>query len=145
MMVDIEDFLTKPYWIIDILPKQVPADASGQYFAIEKYFLSSPQVDDIYHKFAGMILSLNCYHDILVLDGNKCIVNPEPFTLEQMVQERKPLNIVINRNQAMISITGDDHYMTLYGPDNDLLGLISLMASTQGLHVWNTQNNKYNV
>lgn len=38
MTENIDDLLQKPYWIIDILPKQVPADSSGQYFAVEKYF-----------------------------------------------------------------------------------------------------------
>ena len=34
----IEEYLNKPYWVIDILPKQVPADSKGQYFRIEKYY-----------------------------------------------------------------------------------------------------------
>ena len=40
----IEEYLNKPYWVIDILPKQVPADSKGQYFKIEKYFLEHPQM-----------------------------------------------------------------------------------------------------
>lgn len=36
----------------------------------------------------------------------------------------------------MISITGDDHYMTLYGPNKDLLELTTTVALAQGLHVW---------
>lgn len=35
----IEELLEKPYWIIDILPKQVPKDSPGQYFAVEDFFL----------------------------------------------------------------------------------------------------------
>ena len=33
------ELLEGPYWIVDILPEQVPADAAGQYFAVERYFL----------------------------------------------------------------------------------------------------------
>lgn len=132
----IETFLTKPYWIIDILPKQVPANSSGQYFAIEKHLLSSPQVDCIYRKFAGVLLALNCYHDITIQDGDKWIKNPEPGTIERLVLERKPINLLIDSSQAMISITGDDHYMTLYGPNKDLLELTTTVALAQGLHVW---------
>lgn len=33
---NIDDLLRKPYWIIDILPKQVPSNSEGQYFAIEQ-------------------------------------------------------------------------------------------------------------
>ena len=136
MMVDIEELLSKPYWIVDILPKQVPADAGGQYFTIENYFLKSPHVDAIYRKFAGVLLALNCYHDITIQDGDKWIKNPEPGTIERLVLERKPLNLLIDSSQAMISITGDDHYMTLYGPNKDLLELTTTVALAQGLHVW---------
>ena len=32
-----EELLQSPYWIIDILPSQVPKDSPGQYFTIEEY------------------------------------------------------------------------------------------------------------
>lgn len=47
---------TLPYWIIDILPKQVPADGEGQYFKIEQYFLSEPQRGIIDRRFANVLL-----------------------------------------------------------------------------------------
>ena len=137
-MIDIEAYLSRPYWIIDILPKQVPADGAGQYFAIEKYFLSSPCLDAIYQKFANVILKLNCYYDIMVgLAGDdKWLVNPTPEDLIHSVLERKSLNILLNNVQAMIAITGDDHYMTLYGPNEETLEIITALAAAEGLHVW---------
>ncbi|MBO4721675.1 MAG: hypothetical protein J5629_01950 [Muribaculaceae bacterium] len=137
-MIDIEAYLSRPYWIIDILPKQVPADGAGQYFAIEKYFLSSPCLDAIYQKFANVILKLNCYYDIMVglADDDKWLVNPTPEDLIHSVLERKSLNILLNNVQAMIAITGDDHYMTLYGPNEETLEIITALAAAEGLHVW---------
>ena len=141
-MINIEAYLSKPYWIIDILPKQVPVDADGQYFAIEKYFLAPPLVDAIYQKFANMILKLNCYYDIMVglADDDKWLENPVPENLAQMMLERKPLNVLLKNTQAMITITGDDHYMTLYGPNEEMLELITTLASSEGLHVWKPEN-----
>lgn len=138
MMVDVEDLLSEPYWIVDILPKQVPANAGGQYFAIEEYFLSPPHVDAIYRKFANVVLKLNCYHDIMVFQviGESWVENPAPDDLERMVLERKPLFVVLKQSQAMISITGDDHNMTVYGPDEETLKLLRPIASAEGLHVW---------
>ena len=49
-MMTIDELLQKPYWIIDILPEQVPADSPGQYFAVEKYFLGKEQLDRIKQK-----------------------------------------------------------------------------------------------
>ncbi|MBR5639252.1 MAG: hypothetical protein IKW83_05750 [Muribaculaceae bacterium] len=141
-MIDIEAYLSKPYWIIDILPKQVPANADGQYFAIEKYFLNSPRVDAIYQQFADVILKLNCYYDMLVcvVDDEEWVENPAPENLTQMVLNRKPLNIVLKSGQAMIAITGDEHYFTLYNPDKEILELITTLASAEGLHVWKPEN-----
>ena len=138
MMVDIEDLLSKPYWIVDILPKQVPANAGGQYFTIEKYFLSSPRVDAIYRKFANVLLKLNCYVDIIVflIDDESWVENPAPEDMERMVLKRRPLFVVLKHSMAMLSITGDDHNMTLYGADEETLQLISSIASAESLSVW---------
>ena len=35
--IDIDDYLEKPYWVVDILPRQVPPNANGQFFRIEDY------------------------------------------------------------------------------------------------------------
>ena len=79
----IEEYLDKPYWVIDILPKQVPADGKGQYFRIEKYFLEHPQIDNIYRRFTNILLKLNCYEDIDVShDGEEWLTNPTPHELE---------------------------------------------------------------
>lgn len=137
-MVDIEDLLSKPYWIVDILPKQVPADAGGQYFTIEKFFLSPPHIDVIHHKFANVLLKLNCYDDILVfsVDDELWVENPAPADLERMVLERKPLFVVLKQSQTMLSITGEDHNMTVYGENGETLSLISTIASAEGLYLW---------
>lgn len=44
MSATIEELLERPYWVIDILPWQVPADSPGKYFAVERYFLQEPQI-----------------------------------------------------------------------------------------------------
>ena len=138
MMVDIEDLLTKSYWIVDILPKQVPDDAGGQYFTIEKFFLSPPHVDAIYQKFANVLLKLNCYVDLAVfkVEDESWVENPAPDDLERLVLERRPLFAVLKQSQAMLSITGDAHNMTVYGPNDDTLALISVIASSEGLYLW---------
>ena len=134
----IEAFLDKPYWIIDILPIQVPADAAGQYFRIERYFLS--QLDIISKRFASVLVKLNCYIDLQVGLEEDWISNPDPGNLERLfrnaVSLRSPLSIIIGPNNALVTFSGDDHYMTLYGPDPDLLSLISKLASAEGLFVW---------
>lgn len=134
----IEAFLDKPYWIIDILPMQVPAEAAGQYFRIERFFLS--QLDGISKRFASVLVKLNCYIDLQVGVEEDWIFNPDPDNLERLfrnaVSQHSPLSIIIGSDDALVTFSGDDHYMTLYGPALDLLSLIRKLASCEGLFVW---------
>ena len=133
----IDHYLEKPYWVIDILPKQVLANSRGQYFKIEKFFLSQPQYDIIGKKFINILMKLNCYDDIEVYhDLEERVLNPSPESLRDWIQERKSINVIIHSSDAMISISGDDHFMTLYNPDEDFLELIQQLASSEGMYVW---------
>ena len=141
----IDRYLEKPYWVIDILPKQVPADCGGQYFKIEKHFLSQPQMEPLLQKFTNILLKLNCYEDIdvchfvgdpTVAGAEQWVENPAPEELEMWVKERKPLFFLMESQDAMISLAGDDTYMTLYNPNVELLELVRSLAASEGLFVW---------
>lgn len=158
----IDEYLSKPYWIIDILPCQVPAGIVGQYFKIEKYYLSARRYATIGRQFAGMLLKLNCYEDIAICSPNgEWIQNPEPEMLVKRVKERKPLFVLLKSLDGMISINGDNHYMTLYlsvddclqckrrypslesapsVPHSDIyderLQLLHALAASEGLFIW---------
>ena len=56
MKKTIEELLQTPYWIIDILPKQVPKDSPGQYFSIEDFFLQGENLAAIKQKHLNLIL-----------------------------------------------------------------------------------------
>jgi len=137
----IEEYLNKPYWVIDILPKQVPADGRGQYFKIEKYYLEHPQIDIIYRKFTNILLKLNCYEDIDVShDGEEWITNPAPHELEAAllgsVTDKHLFYIILKSADVLITVSGDDTYMTVYNPTEDVLELIGSLAGSEGLYIW---------
>ena len=131
MTEKIEELLQTPYWIVDILPKQVPKDSPGQYFEIEKY-LREEQMKGIRQQHADVILKLNCYRDI-ELDGER---NPEPVRIAEAIHER---TACILTGGAMILSEPDDTHMTLFNPDEELVGLIRNLASAEGLFVWKPQ------
>ena len=137
----IEEYLNKPYWVIDILPKQVPADGKGQYFRIEKFFLEHPQIDNIYRKFTNILLKLNCYEDIDVShDGDEWITNPAPHELKaallKCMADKQMLYIILKSADVLITVNGDDTYMTVYNPTEDVLELIGSLAGSEGLFLW---------
>ncbi len=145
MIMTIEEFLDKPYWVIDILPEQVPADSRGQYFRIEKYFLEHPRIDVIYRKFTHIMLKLNCYEEFNVShDGDEWIMNPAPQELEaallKCMADKQMLYIVLKPADILITVSGDDTYMTVYNPRKEMTELIRSLADSEGLFVWQPNN-----
>ena len=129
MMID--KLLQKPYWIIDILPEQVPADSPGQYFEIEKHFLTDEQLADIKQKHINLVLKLNCYRRISINEEKEC--NPPP---ERIAAEMKSKYVYIMLDDSMILSEPDDTHMTVFSPDEKTLELIRTLAAGEGLYVW---------
>ncbi|MBQ6576771.1 MAG: hypothetical protein IJL91_03370, partial [Bacteroidales bacterium] len=134
----VESILEKPYWLIDVLPKQVPAGSPGQYFKVERYFLS--RLDEISRKFALILIRLNCYYDLkMSSDGETWILNASPGDLARRFEEsaasHSPLSVLIGSDDALVTFSGDDHYMTIYNPDEELLELVRQCAQAEGLFV----------
>lgn len=132
-----EEYFEKPYWVIDVLPKQVPANGAGQYFKIESYLRGQPYADILCNKFTNLIIKLNCYYDIEVFhtSGNR-VTNPAPEVLRAHISEQQQIFIVLNSANSMIGYYCEDHYMTLYNPSEELLELVRLLAVSEGLFVW---------
>lgn len=130
-MKTIEELMQTPYWIIDILPKQVPAYSPGQYFAVEKYYLGKERFTVIKEKHINVILKLNCYRDVSIDEETE--VNPSP---DRIAEEMRHRFLYIMAGDSMILSEPDDTSMTVFNPDGDLLELIRQIAAGEGLHVW---------
>ena len=129
----IEELLNQPYWIIDILPYQVPKDSPGQYFAVDSY-IRKRQLPEIKDRHINLILKLNCYMDITVEEE----LNPAPQKTAEIMKSRY---VYIMAGDGMILSEPDDTHMTLFGPDEKLLKLVKLLAAGEGLYVWNEGSN----
>lgn len=127
----IEKLLLSPYWIIDILPEQVPKDSPGQFFAVEKYLREGDQMPAIKQKHINFVLKLNCYREIFL--DEETTGNPQP---ERIAEEMRKRYLYIMVDGAMILSEPDDTHMTVFNPDKILLDLITKIASGEGLFVW---------
>ena len=130
MSKTIEELLNTPYWIIDILPKQVPAGSAGQYFVVEKY-LRDTQLSDIKKKHVNLILKLNCYRSLSLDEGDE--TNPPPEEIAEAVRTRR---VCLLTEDALIVSDPDELYLTVYDPDEPLLGLLRALAAGEGLYLW---------
>ena len=133
MSKTIEELLKDPYWIIDILPKQVPAGGAGQYFAVEKY-LRDTQLSDIKKKHVNLILKLNCYRDISLDEGKTVNISPEQIA--DAIHKRY-VNIMVD--DALIISEPEDTHLTIFHPDEELLELVRELAFSEGMFVWKNE------
>ena len=135
------ELLEGPYWIVDILPEQVSADAAGQYFAVERYFLQRPRIAPLRRKYAEILLRLNCYVDMAV-SFDSCMsweTNPDPEAFASRVAGLSGndfLRAVFAKQNAMIDYDHNDTYLTVYDPGAALLDKVRALAAAEGLFVW---------
>lgn len=135
----VEDLLKKPYWIIDILPEQVPEDSKGQYFAVEAYYRQKENLAALHARFKNLLLKLNCYEDLLVWNAGEenWASNPDPFAMQALLMREEPYYMVIlmEEPETMLTVDGEDLYMTLYHPREETLDRIRTLAASEGLFV----------
>ena len=136
--------LTGPYRIVDILPEQVSAEAAGQYFAVERYFLQRQRIAPLRRRYAEILLRLNCYYDMAVsFDfGASWELNPDPERFAERVaglDGKDFLRAVFPQCGAMIDYDHNDTYLTVYDPEAALLDKVRALAAAEGLFLWSPQ------
>lgn len=136
----VERLLEAPYWVIDFLPKQVPQESRGQFFAVEPHYLTGERHERLCRQFGDVLLKLNCYHDLTVNCGDdEWVKNPEPETLIAWLNDALQhghLCALIDDGESLITASGGDTSLTLYNPSPALLELAQRLASAVGLYLW---------
>ena len=143
----IEQLLEKPWWIMDILPVQVPAGAQGQYSAVERYFLQPEQKSALYRKYAHILMKLNCYYDLEVSfdAGDSWQKNPDPEDFADKLTQlsgRGYLRVLIESSGTMMDLDTGDTWMTIYDPSPEILELLCKLAGSEGLFIWKPENHQ---
>ncbi len=125
-----ERLLEKPFWVVDFLPEKVGAERAKQYFAVEDFFINSEYINQLYHRFAYLIIKLSCYFDIHS--------NPFPSKIFDNVINcisKGYTNFLFSNNDTLITLNGGDLYMTVYNPNERFLDLLRCIAAAEGLFV----------
>ena len=137
----IETLLEGPYWIADLLPSQVPRDAPGQYFAVERYFRHPARMVAIRRKQAELLLRMNCFLDMEVsFDGGEhWEMNPDPERFVgrlTLLKGTQFLRAVFPAEETMIEIEPDDTWMTVCCLAQEPPALLRQLAAAEGLFLW---------
>lgn len=90
-MNKIEMLLNKPCYVIDMLPKKVPADSEGCFFDVESCFLEHGGQDHFRNKLAAILLKLMCYYPVSVFSYNdgRLTDRPTPQTVADLIVRAK--------------------------------------------------------
>ena len=132
----IETLLNKPYWVIDLLPMQVPQENARSFFTIEPYLLSGPRMDALRRTWTDLLLKLSCYFDFLLCGAED---EPHAFAPEELAQRigsGEYLALLSVQEESLIVVDNDGTCITAYHPSVRMLDLIRLLATAEGLFVW---------
>ena len=128
----IDELLEMPYWVVDILPYQVPKDSPGQYFAVERYYYADPQQRAaVKRRHIDLLLKLNCYRDLSLDDEEEA--NPEPARIAVEMLAR---HVCIRVGESLIVSEPDDTCLAIYNPSEGLLELVRMLATGEGMYLW---------
>lgn len=127
----IEELLERPYWLIDIVSKRIPADKSEEYALLQEY--CEKHGEDIRERFVFFLLKLNCYHDLKISwDLGETF---SPFDCEPVKTVPSEIYLYID-DTSLLTYDTEDTYMTLYDPKDELLEDVRTLAASVGLFVW---------
>ena len=130
------DLLEGPYYLADILPRQVPKDSKGQYFAVDRYFRAPGRYQALRTRFLEILLRLNCFFDMEVT-FDSCETwerNPDPEKLvERAAETDRFVRFLFIAGETMIDLDTMDTYMTVYSKKPEILAMIRELVTASGL------------
>jgi hypothetical protein len=68
------------------------------------------------------------------------MTNPAPKDIEAMLlkclSDESMLSAYLKSSDALITISGDDTYMTVYNPSAETVELLASLTNSEGLFIW---------
>lgn len=133
----IDRLLEQQCYILDILPRQVPAESDGQFFEVEHYFLNSNRRNALGEHFVNVILKLMCYfHAEILWDGWHD--RPSPGTVSRAVyrlmeNHSGTLTVLFPEEESLLVCDWDCIYLSVYHPSESMKALLPDIAAMEGL------------
>lgn len=136
----VNELLEKDCYVLDYLPRQVPADGRGQFFKVETYLLNHYREYRLYERFTAVLLKLMCYHTVSVHWG-QWVDDPSPElvtgAVETILENHSGwLNVLLPEENALVVFEWDCLNLALYNPSPELLELAKEIAGSEGLFCW---------
>lgn len=134
----VDRLLAAPCFLLDSLPEQVPADGTGQYFAVEQYFLEHPELLGLERRFTCALLKLMCYYHV-ILGWCGWHDQPSPDRVAAAIDtvlshQSGTIQLLFPEDDALLVLDGGDLYLSVYHPNAGMQQLLQNIARTEGLY-----------
>ena len=141
--ITVERLLEDDYWIIDILPSQIPIEKQAEHRALTDEYFESGKVAQLHRRYADILTMINSRFKtaILCMPEDEWTISPHNNDVKDAVMhhtERGCVNLLLPEEETLISLQAEDLYITVYHPTEEILSLLRQAVSESGFYIWQT-------
>ena len=141
--ITVERLLEDDYWIIDILPSQIPIEKQAEYRALTDEYFESGKVAQLHRRYADILTMINSRFKtaMLCMPEDEWTISPHNNDVRDAVMhhtERGCVDLLLPEEETLISLQAEDLYITVYHPTEELLSLLRQAVSESGFYIWQT-------
>lgn len=129
------------YWLINIVPSQVPESRAEEYFALEREYRQTEKLAQLYALFAGLLTLVSERYDavLLTFPQNQTTEKPSERQITDAVQTHKrrgAVQLFLPKEETLFTLDAEDLHMTVYLPKKELLTFLKEEAAKRNLYLW---------
>ncbi len=141
--ITVERLLEDDYWIIDILPSQIPVGKQAEYRALTDEYFESGKVAELHRRYADILTMINGRFKtaMLCMPEDEWTISPCDIAVKDAVihhTERGCVDLLLPEEETLISLQSEDLYITVYHPTEEILSLLRQAVSESGFYIWQT-------
>ncbi len=141
--ITVERLLEDDYWIIDILPSQIPIEKQAEYRALTDEYFESGKVAQLHRRYADILTMINSRFKtaMLCMPEDEWTISPDDVAVKDAVihhTERGCVDLLLPEEETLISLQAEDLYITVYHPTEEILSLLRQVVSESGFYIWQT-------
>ena len=141
--IAVERLLEDDYWIIDILPSQIPIEKQAEYRALTDECYESGKIAQLHRRYADILTMINSRFKtaMLCMPEDEWTISPDDVAVKDAVihhTERGCVDLLLPEEETLISLQTEDLYITVYHPTEELLSLLRQAVSESGFYIWQT-------
>ena len=141
--ITVERLLEDDYWIIDILPSQIPTEKQAEHRALTDEYFESGKVAQLHRRYADILTMINSRFKtaMLCMPEDEWTISPDDVAVKDAVihhTERGCVDLLLPEEETLISLQAEDLYITVYHPTEEILSLLRQAVSESGFYIWQT-------